>query len=90
MDQEIKRKMQLQIDIVTELLYSGEVAEGMAKMQDVVPELAVLLQSINNEELERKIIEDVLKPALDSMEERDGTTLADILQYELLPLLEAI
>ncbi len=90
MDQEIKRKMQLQIDIVTELLYSGEVAEGMAKMQDVVPELAVLLQSINNEELERQIIEDVLKPALDSMEERDGTTLADILQYELLPLLEAI
>ena len=90
MDQEIKRKMQLQIDIVTELLYSGEVAEGMAKMQDVVPELAVLLQSINNEELERQIIEAVLKPALDSMEERDGTTLADILQYELLPLLEAI
>ena len=90
MDQEIKRKMQLQIDIVTELLYSGEVAEGMAKMQDVVPELAVLLQSINNEELERQITEDVLKPALDSMEERDGTTLADILQYELLPLLEAI
>ena len=90
MDQEIKRKMQLQIDIVTELLYSGDVAEGMAKMQDVVPELAVLLQSINNEELERQITEDVLKPALDSMEERDGTTLADILQYELLPLLEAI
>ena len=90
MDQEIKRKMQLQIDIVTELLYSGEVAEGMAKMQDVIPELAVLLQSINNEELERQITEDVLKPALDSMEERDGTTLADILQYELLPLLEAI
>lgn len=90
MDQEIKRKMQLQIDIVTELLYSGEVAEGMAKMQDVIPELAVLLQSINDEELERQIIEDILKPALDSMEERDGTTLADILQYELLPLLEAI
>lgn len=90
MDQEIKRKMQLQIDIVTELLYSGDVAEGMAKMQDVIPQLAVLLQSINNEELERQIIEDVLKPALDSMEERDGTTLADILQYELLPLLEAI
>lgn len=90
MDQEIKRKMQLQIDIVTELLYSGDVAEGMAKMQDVIPELAVLLQSINNEEIERQIIEDVLKPALDSMEERDGTTLADILQYELLPLLEAI
>ncbi len=90
MDQEIKRKMQLQIDIVTELLYSGDVAEGMAKMQDVIPELAVLLQSINNEELERQITEDVLKPALDSMEERDGTTLADILQYELLPLLEAI
>ena len=82
--------MQLQIDIVTELLYSGDVAEGMAKMQDVIPELAVLLQSINNEELERQITEDVLKPALDSMEERDGTTLADILQYELLPLLEAI
>lgn len=90
MDQEIKRKMQLQIDIVTELLYSGEVAEGMAKMQDVIPKLAVLLQSINDEELERQIIEDILKPALDSMEERDGTTLADILQYELLPLLEAI
>lgn len=90
MDQEIKRKMQLQIDIVTELLYSGDVAEGMAKMQDVIPELAVLLQSINNEELARQIIEDVLKPALNSMEERDGTTLADILQYELLPLLEAI
>lgn len=90
MDQEIKRKMQLQIDIVTELLYSGDVAEGMAKMQDVIPELAVLLQSINNEELERQITEDLLKPALDSMEERDGTTLADILQYELLPLLEAI
>lgn len=90
MDQEIKRKMQLQIDIVTELLYSGAVAEGMAKMQDVIPELAVLLQSINNEELERQIIEDVLKPALNSMEERDGTTLADILQYELLPLLEAV
>ena len=90
MDQETKRKMQLQIDIVTELLYSGDVAEGMAKMQDVIPELAVLLQSINNEELERQITEDVLKPALDSMEERDGTTLADILQYELLPLLEAI
>lgn len=90
MDQEIKRKMQLQIDIVTELLYSGDVAEGMAKMQDVIPELAVLLQSINNEELERQITEDVLKPALDSMEERDGTTLADILQYELLPLLEAM
>lgn len=90
MDQEIKRKMQLQIDIVTELLYSGDVAEGMAKMQDVIPQLAVLLQSINNEELERQIIEDVLKPALNSMEERDGTTLADILQYELLPLLEAV
>ena len=90
MDQEIKRKMQLQIDIVTELLYSGDVAEGMAKMQDVIPELAVLLQSINNEELARQIIEDVLKPALNSMEERDGTTLADILQYELPPLLEAI
>lgn len=90
MDQEIKRKMQLQIDIVTELLYSGDVAEGMAKMQDVIPELAVLLQSINNEELAQQIIEDVLKPALNSMEERDGTTLADILQYELLPLLEAI
>ena len=73
---------------ISDTLYSGEITKGMADMGLVIPDLANLANAIADEELNGRFLNDVLVPALNAMENRDGLLLADVINYELMEILE--
>lgn len=74
---------------ISNQIYKGEVLQGMAKMNSVIPSLSSAL-SYMNEEQQISFMNDALMPALEAMEDRDGTMLADIISYEVVPVLEQL
>jgi len=79
-----------QLEAATDILYKGDVNRGMATMQGVIPELASLVTSIEDADVQARLMNDALSPALAAMESKDGTLLADIISYELIPILEEL
>lgn len=75
---------------IADILYKGDVQTGMASMNAVIPNLAVIASYITDELLKTRLIEDALTPALQAMEEKDGTMLADVITYELLDILNSL
>lgn len=75
---------------VADILYKGDVNLGMAKMGTVLPEIALIASQITDEELQGRLINDALTPALAAMENKDGTLLADIISYELIEILDQV
>lgn len=81
---ELKEKL----GVVSDTLYAGEVTKGIADMGMIIPDLTTLADSISDEELRQRLLNDVLVPALEAMEGRDGLLLADVISYELMDILE--
>lgn len=76
-----------EIKETTELLYQENMQEGYEKLSATLHHLTSLTSDITDEAEQNAFVE-VLKPALEAMEEMDMTLLADVLQYELIPKLE--
>ncbi|MBR3598514.1 MAG: hypothetical protein IKL53_01410 [Lachnospiraceae bacterium] len=77
------------LEVISDQLYKGDIDVGMANMLTVIPNLSIICASMN-EEQQADFIENVLKPALQSMEDRDGTMLADIISYEMMDVLNQL
>ena len=78
-----------QLNDISDQMYKGEVLRGMAKMDSVILSLSSILGCMS-EEQQISFMSDSLKPALEAMEQRDGTMLADIISYEMIPVLEQL
>ena len=88
-----RNTLQETIDVLNDIadkLYQGYVNEGMADMNKIISNLAVISTWIVDEDLTNRLISDALSPILEAMEEQDGTGLADLITYELLEILEAL
>lgn len=83
-------KIKEQLEAAADILYKGDVNKGMAAMTGVIPDIAVVASSIEDAELQGRLMNDALNPALGAMESKDGTLLADIISYELIPILEEL
>lgn len=75
---------------IADVLYKGDVQTGIAAMNLVISNLAVIITWITDESVKMRLVEEALTPALQAMEKKDGTMLADIITYELLDILSMI
>lgn len=75
---------------IADTLYQGNVSEGIASMQSVIPNLSVIASAITDEEMQQRLISEALSPILSAMEEEDGTLLADLITYELVEILDVL
>ncbi len=78
------------LEEIADILYKDNVNLGMAKMNLVLPDIAVIASQITDEELQARLLNDALTPALGAMESKDGTLLADIISYELIEILDQL
>lgn len=76
-----------EINNVAELFYQENFEEGYRKLTVLLRNIMALTTDIT-EEAEQASFVEVLKPALEAMEAKDATLLADILQYDLVEKLE--
>ena len=76
------------IKIITDKLYEGDVESGISDIGVIVPVLIAFSDGIDDEAKSDRLLNDILVPTLAAMEEKDGITIADILQYELIPFIE--
>lgn len=82
---------------IADCLYQQRIQEGYQKLNAAIGLISDLLTKSYQanedkqaaEEKQKEVLE-ILGRAMSSMEEKDTTLLADILQYELLELLETI
>lgn len=78
------------LSAIADKLYKGNVTEGIADMGDVLPDIANIAGEIESEDAQQKLLFDVLSPALEAMENKDGALLADIISYELIDFIDSI
>ncbi len=83
-------KIKEQLEAAADILYKGDVNKGMAAMSGAIPEIAMLTAGIEDSNMQTRLMNDALNPALGAMESKDGTLLADIISYELIPILEEL
>ena len=88
MDKEAIVQLKEQIKNIADTLYTGETIKGIAGMGEIIPELALVATHIEDDELKERYVNDVLAPALEAMENKDGLLLADVINYELMDILE--
>ena len=77
------------LNSIADIIYKGNMIQGMADMVDIIPTIAEVAGELNEEQQEL-FINEALKPALEAMEDKDGTMLADIISYEIVPVLEQL
>ncbi|MGN0389172.1 MAG: hypothetical protein ACI4L2_00055 [Wujia sp.] len=75
------------LEEISDVLYQGYVSQGIARMNEVIPNLALISTWIEDAGTQERLIQDALSPILSAMEQQDGTELADLITYELLTLL---
>lgn len=75
---------------IADTMYQGCVSDGIASMNDVIPNLADIAADITDETLQQRLITDALSPILSAMEDEDGTLLADLITYELVEILDML
>lgn len=79
-DMGIREKL---IDI-SDLLYKNQTNAGKKKIQEIIPNLAVLAENMT-EEQQLRYIENALEPIVEAMNTNDSIYLADLITYELMP-----
>lgn len=87
MDKQEVQKVIDEIGQVTELFYQENFSEGYGKLTGLLRQIMALTAGISDEAEQAGFVE-ILKPALEAMEAKDATLLADILQYDLVAKLE--
>ncbi|MBD5095458.1 MAG: hypothetical protein HDT40_00380 [Lachnospiraceae bacterium] len=88
MDKEILDGLKKNLNDIADILYKGDTIEGIAHMSNVIPDIATIASDMPDEEARQEMIDNALIPLLDAMEQEDGTLMADIISYELIPLLD--
>ncbi|MDD5948270.1 MAG: hypothetical protein PUC39_00825 [Lachnospiraceae bacterium] len=78
-----KQEIKQEIQDVAELFYQQKNTEGYQRLNQLLQDLSAYVGTITEEEQQMEFLE-ALKEALDAMEQKDTTLLADILQYELI------
>ena len=87
MDMILIDKTILELSGIADQMYKGDVELGIANMQSVIPNLVQISSWMDDPQQERWI-NDALKPALQAMEDNDGTMLADVITYEIITILD--
>lgn len=90
MDEKLLKETCETLTEIAEILYKGDVQTGIAAMNLVIPNLAVVATWVTDEAVNKRLVEEALTPALQAMEEQDGTMLADIITYELLDIFSTL
>ena len=72
---------------IADTLYRGDTRTGIAAMGVMISALAEIGDSIRDEEIKNRLVQESLIPIMKAMEDRDGVMLADLITYELLELL---
>lgn len=75
--------IQEKIEEIVALLYQEKQEEAYEKLSLIIPVLANEIESIQEVEKQKELVE-ILESALSAMEEEDLTLLADVLQYDLI------
>lgn len=73
-----------------DVLYQGDVDKGMVQLGGTLADMEIIIAGISEEELQNKLMDDALAPILSAMEQRDGTEMADLITYELIPVFETL
>lgn len=87
MDKESVNNMKKKLEEIADTLYKGDNMNGIAHMSNVIPDIAVFASDMPDEEARQEMLDNALAPLLEAMEQEDGTLMADIISYELVPLL---
>lgn len=77
------------LEQIADLLYKGNINEGIAGMGLVIGNLAEISATMD-EEMQGRMVNNALSPALEAMTNKDGVLLADIITYELLPIMDEV
>lgn len=88
MDKEMLEKLKEKLERIADTLYKGKTEIGIARMNEVIPDIALASTWIQNEELSNRMVKDALTPLVRAMEDRDATLMADIIIYELVNVIE--
>ena len=73
---------------IADVLYKGETNKGFSMIGGVLPDMqAVSLEM--DEESRSDFLNNALSPALEAMQTKDSTLLADIITYEILERVNA-
>lgn len=88
MDKETLDGLKKNLNDIADVLYKGDTTDGIAHINNVIPDIAVVASDMPSEEARQEMIDNALAPLLDAMEQEDGTLMADIISYELIPLLD--
>ena len=90
MEQELIRETKEELLSIADTLYHGLVSDGIASMNQVIPNLSMIASQIQDESLQSRLVSDALSPLLSAMEEEDGTLMADLITYELVEILDLL
>lgn len=90
MDNVLLNTTKEKLNEIADILYKDKVNLGMSKMNQVIPDIAVIASNITDAELQQRLINDALTPALGAMENKDASLLADIITYELIEILDSM
>lgn len=90
MNNELITQVITTLEEATEILYKGDVNKGMATMLSCFSQIEAIAAEITDEALLKRFMSDALTPALSAMEQADATELADIISYELIPILQEL
>ena len=90
MERNLIEETKEQLLAIADTLYQGGVSDGIAAMNAVIPNLAVIADCIENKDVQQKLVTDALTPILSAMETGDGTLMADLITYELVELLDSL
>lgn len=77
------------LNSIADIIYKGDMTQGMANMVEIIPTLAEVAGLLTDEQQEN-FINQALKPVVEAMEDKDGTMMADIISYEMVPVLEQL
>ena len=78
-----KELLREELEQVTEMFYQQKSKDGYEKLQVLLADISLYVSGVQDEEQQQELLE-TLTEALDAMEQKDTTLLADILKYELL------
>ena len=77
------------LNYVADKLYKGDVDYGIASMGEILSELGDIVTGLDMEK-QNYLISKILTPMYEAMQEKDGTYLADLINYELLIFLNSM
>lgn len=90
MDKNIIDELTEKLRDIADDLYKGKTEIGMSRMNEVIPDMVLVTDTIQDEAVTNRMVQDALNPLLGAMEDRDATLMADIIMYELIEILKDI